>query len=187
MNYLLFIYRLIRNLAVLFCIALPLEISGWFILLVVLLFVPKTQLKLPRAFIWFDCADMYVGRDYSVYQAVCAQGYWARYLWLAWRNPCNYFGYTHLSFIFNSTGKYLIANPNEFNVGNTTGAIPGFRYIEYVQNDGTYYEYCWIKKWNSAKCLRFRMGWKIENNSNPINSYCQWVTVLQPYIDYSGK
>lgn len=191
--------RLLRNLAVLFFVALPLEISGWFILPIVLLFVPMSQIKLPSLFRWYDCSDMYNGRDYSTYAAVCREGYWARYTWLAWRNPCNYFGYFHLSFIFNSNGVYEVCNPAEFDVGNTTGARAGFRYIEYKQaelpsgafykleeKEKTYYEYCWIYKWSSKKCLRYRMGWKIGNNTNPVGSYCQWVCVLQPYIDYSG-
>ena len=184
--------RLIRNLLVLFCVAIPHEIIGWVVLPFVLLFVPKTQIKLPALFRWFDNADIYAGRDYSVYQYVCNQGYWARYLWLAWRNPCNYFGYFYLSFVFNARGKYTVFDPSQVNVGNTTGARAGYRYIEYVQLSpvssalDTYYEYCYIKKWSSTKCLRFRMGWKIGNNTNPVGSYCQWVCVLQPYIDYSG-
>ena len=183
--------RLIRNLLVLFAVALPLEISGWFILLVVMPFIPNSQVKLPALFRWYDCADMYNGRDPSTYLSVCKEGWWARYLWLAWRNPCNYFGYFHLSFIFNKTGKYTVCDPSQFDVGNTTGARAGYRYIEYVQvgitsPSDTYYEYYWIMKWSAKKCLRIRFGWKIGDNKNPIGSYCQWVACFQPYIDYSG-
>src|SRR5271165_4162626 len=188
----MFILRLIRNLFVLLCVAIPMEILGWFILPWVLLFVPNTQYKLPALFRWWDNADIYIGRDLSTYEAVCAQGYWARLAWLAWRNPANYFGYTVLSFQFNARGEYLVCNPKQFDVGNTTGAHAGYRYMLYEQKSPTggedeyYYEYCWIHKWSSTKCLRIRIGWKIENNFNPVGSYCQWCCVIQPFIDYSG-
>lgn len=143
---------------------------------------------------WFDNADMYIGRDASTYLNECLKGRWARYKWLAWRNPCNYFGYKHLAFVFNACGEYTVIDQSKFDVGNTTGAREGFRYIEYHQADpvkypkiNTYYEYYLIKKWSHTKCFRFRMGWKIANNSNKPGDYCQWVFAIQPYIDYSGK
>lgn len=191
---LLAIFRFVTQLLKFLIVVLPLMIAGWFILAILLLFIPNNDTKLPALFRWFDNVDGYIGRDTSVFDAVCAQGWWARYCWMAWRNPINYFGYMYLGFQFTSGGKYLSVDPSQFNVGDTSQA--GFRYIEYEQNDTSidaimlggkiYYEYCYIKKWSATKCLRFRFGWKIVNNSNPIGSYCQWVFVFQPHKAYTG-
>lgn len=192
------ILRFIRCLSILLCISIPLEVIGWFVLPVALLCASKTSLKLPSWARWLDCADMYFNRDTSVYQSVWDKGLWARYCWLGWRNPGNFFGYKYLSFQFNSTGKYLVCNPPEFNVGNTTGAHAGYRYMEYEQEeiitrlnvdswyDRKYYEYYIIHKWSSKKCMRIRFGWKIGDNKNPIGSWCEGVMCLQFFIDYSG-
>lgn len=187
------IFRFLKQLLKFFCVVLPLMISGWFVVAIALLFVSRNQFKLPAIFRWYDNADAYIGRDTSVYEVVCLQGYWARYCWLAWRNPINYFGYKYLGFQFLAHGDYTKYNPSEDDIGDNSRA--GFRHIEYEQwcfpnhscGKDKYYEYYLIHKWSANKCLRFRFGWKIVNNKNPIGSYCQWVLVFQPYKYYSGK
>lgn len=177
--------RFIKHLATFLFFVIPLMILGWLILPFVLLFVPKNQIRLPAVFKWFDSVDSYIGRDTSVYQSVCQQGYWARYTWIAFRNPINYVGYKVLGFQFNGTEMYYRYDPKQFDIGDTSRE--GFRSIEVMKDKNFYYEYYWIKKWSQTKCLRIRIGWKIVNNLNPIGSWCQWVLVFQPWKDYSGS
>lgn len=159
-------------------------IIGWLILPIILLFVSNTQYKLPALFRWWDCVDSYIGRDTSVYESICKKGYWARYTWLAFRNPINYFGYKVLGFQFDGTEMYFTYNPEEFDIGDTSK--PGERKIELLKNEKVYYEFYLIKKWSQTKCLRIRIGWKIKDNMNAIGSWCQWVFVFQFWKDYSG-
>lgn len=181
------IVRFLTQLLKFLFIVLPLMVSGWVVLAVLLLFIPRNEIKLPFLFRWYDNVDSYIGRDTSVYEAVCAKGWWARYCWMAWRNPINYAGYKLFGFQFTPDGFYSKVDSTQFSVGDTSA--PGFRFIEYRQAEDVkpYYEYYLIKKWSATKCLRFRFGWKIANVSNPIGSYCQWVMVFQPWKDYSGS
>lgn len=185
---LLFLSRLCWNLTKLFFICVPLEFLGIVILFFTLPLVRKFKskltlkqscrdnIKLPMFLRWFDNADIYVGRDYSTYYKVYIGPYWDWYYWLSIRNPLNYFGYKVL-------GKRIYPGAWKIHIGNQMvddRVISGFFYGE-IQNVYTYY---YVHKWNSTKCLRFRMGWKLTDNfdDNPV----QWVMTIQPWKDYNG-
>jgi hypothetical protein len=149
-------------------------------------------MALPRYLRWFDNADQFIGRDTSTYYGVTKSGKWNRYVWLAFRNPLNYFGYKIL-------GVEVIESPKLEDVwvhgnaitltevGDRKGEKSGVYYVEITIAGKTYYEYHMIQKWSTTKCLRFRMGHKIcDPSSNTTGSIIQWVFVLQPYKDYAG-
>ncbi len=184
---LLFLYRLFKHIDVFFVVCLPIMLLGIPMVAIALCFVSDTDYKLPRLFRWWDNADLYTGRDTSVYRAVCAKGKWARYSWLVFRNPMNYFDYFYLGFVWTTTGVYVHYNPKNDDVGD--GTRPGHRYIEVLLGNETYYEYYLIYKYPFAPhyCFRFRTGWKIGDNKNKKGSFTQWCLVLNPFMPYTGK
>lgn len=174
--------RLFTHLFVFFVVTVPLMIAGAIILAFV---VPLTwsfdKYRLPKLFRWFDSADPYVGRDTSTFDRVCEKGVWAKYTWLAWRNPINYFEYRWLGLQWLGSEFYLRHNPDEDNIGD--GTKSGMRYIEVSQNDKRYFEYYLIYQYPFAPqyCLRFRLGWKIKDLNNSLNSISQWCLVFNPF------
>lgn len=181
-----FIYRFIKHSLVFLFIMLPLMIVGAIVLFPYLPFVPNSQIKLNPLFIWWDNVDSYIDRDTSAYRAICNQGWWARYVYIAWRNPVNYFDYLTMGLLWNSSAIYTKYDPSEDDIGDTTRA--GLRHIEVMQDKKNYYEYYWIYQYPFKKyvCMRFRLGWKIKDKNNPPGSVSQWVFVISPWHNYSG-
>jgi len=178
---LIFLLRFLFNLTKLLVICLPLELIG-LILVPIALLIPTYSYRLPTYLRWFDSADWYTGRDTEIIETISVEGFWTRYYWLAIRNPLNYFGYKVLGHkVIDNTKGIQSGTPN---IGDTIGHVSGYQY----NTLDNIYEYYLIYKWNRSKCLRFRMGWKISNGpDNKINSYIQWVMVIQPYKDYTGE
>lgn len=167
-----FLIRFLQNLIIFLSISFPLEIIGWFLLLPICYLSKSNQL--PHYLKWFDNADSYLGRDVTTYEVIISYGWFNRYLWLAFRNPCNYFGYKILGF------QATFSIPRSI-VGDSINDIPGFQNIE----TPPYYEYYYIKKWSDTKCFRFRMGWKL-SDTKP-GDWVERVFVIQPYKSYSGN
>ncbi len=185
MEYIKFILRLIKHLGVLFLVLLPLEILGWVILLPICYLQGTSLEKLPVWLKWFDNADQYVGRNIDTYRSIYLSGWYNRYVWLAWRNPLNYFGYEVLGHKVSSKMSVLQQH-GDVSIGD--GTKSGFYYVECKDRDEILYEYYLIHKWSDTKCLRFRMGYKIKSpDSNLVDSVIQYVLVLQPYKDFWGK
>ena len=184
-------FRLIVHTGIFLFLLLPLMIVGAISLLFVCPFMPKTRLQLPVMFKWFDNVDSYIGRDTSVYQMKCMDGWWSRYCYIAWRNPINYFDYQYMGLLWDNTEIYTKYDPADDDVGDGTRA--GFRHIEVIRRtplyDQKYYEYYWIYQYPFAKhvCFRFRLGWKIGSNINNKGSISQWVYVISPWHNYTGK
>lgn len=183
----MFLLRFIK-FTFIFSLLVPLMLIGAILLLFVCPFVPNDKLRLPALFKWWDIVDDYIGRDTSVIKKIYAQGWWARYCYIAWRNPINYFDYVYLGLHWTGKEIYTFYNPSDDNVGDTTNARPGFRYIEISQGDKIYWEYylIWLYPFKQDTCLRFRMGWKIGNNKNPANTVSQWCFVISPFKTFSG-
>lgn len=182
MNKLLFLYRLLKHLMILFLISLPLQAVSLVVVPIILLKI-KDSIRFPYFFKWFDSADIWFGRDTSTYESIIKEGFLKRWYWLSLRNPLNYFGYKVL-------GKQVLASylPNVPTlIGDSKGKTVGFMYQEMNLGDTIGYEYYWIYKWNETHCLRFRLGYKIGNPAeNPFNSYIEQVFVFQPYKSYTG-
>lgn len=184
----LFLFRFIKHILVFFLICLPIMLAGIPMVAIAMLMIKNSDMKLPRLFRWWDNADLYLGRDTSAYRAVCAQGKWARYSWLVFRNPMNYFDYVNLGLKWMGGEYYSHYNPKDNDVGNSTNERPGFKYIEVIQVNSTYYEYYWVYKYAfwPTKCFRFRFGWKIGDNTNKPNTISQWCLVIAPIFPYWG-
>lgn len=190
-----FLFRLLKHLLILFFISLPLTLVGIVILPVCLIFSDIGAL--PLYLRWLDSADPYIGRDTTVITRINKGTYWSeysslwciwfnKYTWLAFRNPINYFSYRYLSFTWNS--PVITVFKGSLDVGDSTGDIPGFKYLEVKQDGSTFYEYYFIYKMNSRHCLRFRLGYKIGNPyRNKKGEIQQEVLVLQPYKSYAGN
>lgn len=177
-----FILRFCFHLSLFLFILCPLQLLGGIILLPTSYLVKNNPL--PTWLKWFDNADQYVGRDTSVYFAVRSSGWWNNYLWLAWRNPLNYFGYQVLGFIIQQ-GFIQTVYSGSANVGDGTGQLSGFYFSEVEQNGSTYYEYYFIIKYSTTTCFRFRMGHKIGSALPGV--LCQFVGVISPYHSYNGQ
>lgn len=192
-----FFIRLIINLFKLLVISIPLEILGIMILLIYLPLNPNVK-KLPNWLKWFDGADQYFGRSTETYNFIMSSSWWDKYIWLAWRNPCNYFGYKYLGFDlgeeYNLTEFVKIVNSSynpyiNKDIGDGEGCIPGFIYQEISANGKTYYEYYWIKAFkfrNEIKCIRFRMGYKLGQDIPLQSGRIQEVTIFSPFHSYNG-
>jgi len=193
-----FIIRFLKLLSSFIFIEIPLQLAGAILLL------PLCAIydigKLPRIFRYFDSADPFVGRDTSVIDSVSQLGWWAKYSWLAWRNPINYFEYTVLGFQFSAHFFAILTDsPPETShdgiriaeVGTSTGSVPGFFQAEIQLDKDIYYEYYWVYKYQlsvlKGKCFRFRIGHKIGHpRQNRQGSWCQHVLTINPFATYYG-
>lgn len=181
----LFIKRFILRTLMFFGICVPIMLLGSIILL---LFLPFSKHeKLPYFLKWWDCADFYVGRDPHTYREVVKKGWWARYTWLAWRNPMNYFEYRYMGMEYDPRSVWVLYDPQGDDVGDKSRA--GYRHIELTDSKGRgFYEYYWIYKYPFASnwCFRFRMGWKIKDKKRVHYQLIQWCFVIGPWFPYSG-
>ncbi len=183
---LLFTCRLIKHLFVLFIIIFPLQLLGVIVLLPVLT-VNRGSRQLPKVLRYFDNADMYIGRDTSVYDSVRDSGIWNQFVWLALRNPLNYFGYTVLGTCPQTSIEALEETISSERIGDTTS--PGFYHAEALIDGRRYFEYYWIYKYNMMPkyCFRLRLGHKLKYvKENKLNNYIQWVCVISPFHSYTG-
>lgn len=182
-----FVYRLIKGLTTFIIVILPLQLVGILILYPVCYLVgPK---PLPAFLRWFDNADQYIGRDTSVYFSVRDSGTANIYYWLAIRNPLNYFGYQVLGVTLSGTELQTLHTAlDSINVGDGTNDHEGLLYSEVKQEDKTYYEYYYIKKYaifKQIKCFRFRLGHKFTEISKN-SEHVQWCFIISPYHSYDG-
>lgn len=187
--------RFVRHLCIFLFVCLPLMLAGVVVLLFVCPFMAKDRLQLPRLVKWFDIVDAWIGRDVSVIRKIYAGGWWSRYVYCAWRNPINYFGYYYLGLNWNGAEEYTRYNPAEDKIN--TGNRQGFRHIEVrqpywdaemVEWDRKYYEYClvWVYPFAKPYCLYFRFGWKIVDKNNPRGTTSQWVLTINPFCTFTG-
>lgn len=172
------IYAIVHNVV---------AILGLPILAVVLLFIPRGSETLPKAFRWWDNGEMYykandepdglMGPDY--YRE--ARGtldkesisYWTiykeRFIWLALRNPADYFKYT-LGFTVKDKLTVLEDNGNVA-VGDHEGDPSGT--YKLVVKNGDHKEYWeWYTVWQypfTDWIFRLRWGWKIRDPHDDID------------------
>ena len=189
-----FLIRLIKHLLIFLVLSIPLQLFGAMILLAVLpMQRSKGLINLPYFLRWFDNADIYLGRNTETYEKITKGSFLQHYLWLAWRNPTNYFNYAILGFYLKSpvVTEYLckIMNNNTViensSIGDSTGDTSGIYYEEILVGTNTYYEYYAVFKWTSAHCMRFRMGYKLGQALS--EGWTEEVLVVSPWHSYSGQ
>lgn len=207
---LLFSIRLIKHLSIFLFISVPLQLIG------VLLLLPITACydigELPKILRWFDSADPFIGRDTSVIKQINrgTSKYYPhptleertklrltldKYLWLAWRNPTNYFEYKYLGvqaiLAFPPVVYRTYLNNNDIGkeIGDHRNDAPGYEYIEMQINNKIYYEYYAIIPMNypliKKKALRFRMGHKLLGTRNW--EWVQHAFVFNPVHPYEPE
>lgn len=190
-----FIYRFIKHLSILLFLSIPLQLVSVLVLICIVPFTTKASgiSLLPKYLKWFDNADYYVGRDYTAYTAVCESGWKARYIYLVWTNPTNYFGYVVLGFKISQSITFTESNQpistlQTTPVGDTTN--PGYMHIEYNIDNSVRYEYYYIKAYKifgQERCFRMRIGHKLglptEMN---IGDQIEQVFVISPFHSYTG-
>lgn len=162
------IKNIFRILAVT-CIALPLELSAYIVVPLILLFVGKDDKRLPRAFRWYD--DWKYGIDGDEYWVnpnqkdkpptkEAAQTYKWRLKWLL-RNKATTFMHEIVGVRLLPKGKIIQYGDDETEdqpVGHS-----GFQYIEYHYDGKMWPCYYWVRQWGSTgRCIRFYCGWKLK-------------------------
>lgn len=170
------LYRVLIHTAKFLLIKIPMQLLGMVVLAPVLVFVPKNAQHLPKAFKWLDNADYYrkvVGEQtdgLSGDPGIRARwknpdGWLARYYWLAIRNPINYFQYYKLGVSYRlqdidkitySGNRYTSDWIRDRDVPNN-----GLFLCEVVLGGRTYWEIYLVINHLSDRCLRLRLGWKI--------------------------
>ncbi len=214
MRLFLFIYRVLIHFSIFLFISLPLQLLGAIVLIPV---VPFYDIgKLPFLFRWFDSVDTYTNRDLWTINLINGGG-WIddpitpsgtysghqllinKYVWLAWRNPINYFSYKVLGIqvqgevITTLNNLYpLIPVPlNEsIEIGDTEGNYPGIQSVEMAINNKTYYEYymaCPYTIFGATRCIRIRIGYKLTDFVLVNGALIEEVFVISPFHSYSGK
>jgi len=199
----LFLLRLVKHLSIYLLVLLPLELIGAVIGGLYLFFTPLHKGALPKWLNWYNnYHDEYPGEQ------------WELYNWLFFRNPLNMFQYTYLGYTcpswtlptyvsYGGRGKkdwphvrdsaVVIGSP----VGD--GLREGFQYIEYQhywhctllnpRAHITAYSYYFIWKYTIQgvnKCVRFRLGHKLDEKPVPGKTY-QWVLTFSPGTTYTGE
>lgn len=101
--------------------------------------------------------------------------YWLEFNWLVLRNPIN-----------NFAGHVLAAAMRDYDVWGDEPIGDKVAGGFYGVKMGPYWEYYWIKPYTifgSRRCVRARIGWKINGTTTPEASF---VFVLNPWKTYRG-
>lgn len=142
--------------------------------------------SLPKVLRWFDNHTIYLNN--GVYDATSVdglsggyeyrkwaknpEGFLARYLWLAWRNPVNYFQTFVLGYAPSKNCKHY--KESRF------PAVPPYNDY-YIELDNGVWERSYFKpiKWLKKFALRLRIGYKLKHDDGlsqiNSNSPAQWV------------
>ena len=216
------IKRIFLHTLIFFCVLTPLKLVGLLVLPWVLLFVPRDREYLPKLFRWFDNQEYHYAIDKldpeidglagdKLYRSQRNlrddSGFWKlwyeRFIWLAIRNPVNYFQYAvlglHVSAGYELLYHYttLPSDSWKLQVGNTKNMYCGFARHDirsYMKPKRDYWEYYWVKPYNlfgTRRCIRLRMGWKIGNIKNLDDHFLQSKAVqftynLNPWKTFEG-
>lgn len=185
-----FLIRLMINICLFLVVELPLQLLGISILLPICYFYNLGQF--PKIVRWFDIADFYTTRDTSSAQLVNTQGILAKFVYCAFRNPINYFGYFIEGLKFAPPIRILLDstyNASGIDVGTSSNNTGGLFHTEIIIDEKKYYEYYFIYPYKLLKgnCFRYRMGWKIDHPmSNTPYSTIQKVFTINPFATFSG-
>ena len=108
----------------------------------------------------------------------CGDSWWCAYQWFALRNPTNNLSHW---LGFKSEGKAIFIDGTSRKIGDTKAE--GWYYL----CERLAWEVYYIKAYSvfgQRKCLRVRVGWKINNADN--GELCPFCFVISPFHEYSG-
>ena len=100
------------------------------------------------------------------------KGYWQEFLWLVYRNPVN--NLMAITLAANQTMPVIIRG----NAAIGDKVRGGFYYAK-MRN---FWEYYWVRPYGN-RCIRVRIGWKIQGNDTALASY---VFAINPWKKYTG-
>lgn len=186
-------------------VTIPLQLVGILMLPFILPFISKDSETLPSIFRWFDNAEIPLGigsqddglagpkyyRDPAIasYKKFLFSDYLAlllcRYIWLAFRNPINYFQYKVIGICIPKEGIEVVqlGNPR---IGNKSGDVSGVSHLIIKISNKTYYDYYKVIKLWSGRCLRIRLGHKLDKPEECTpGQYKQFVCTLNLAV-YEG-
>lgn len=173
------IYRFVKHFIV-WCLQELLVLAGIPILAIALLFVPRNATKLPYFLRWFDSWDVGLSGNGDYYASQKdPTGWWARFNWLALRNPINYFNYKYLA-----VDDHLHEITRSGHDNKTVLTDGGYSYVEMAEcvTGKVYYEYILEYKYHlfgKPVSFRFRLGWKFAGRSH--DGKYQWVLQFHPF------
>ena len=190
-------------------IKIPMQLLGMIVLAPLLLFIPRDKEYLPKYFKWFDNADYYRKPKGSQIDGLSGDpgyrnqfkdptGWWARYCWLALRNPINYFQYYKLGVAYELGNISDISySGNRFTsdwIRKGGSNNSGLFVAEVRIRNRTYWELYWVFNWSDDRCLRLRLGWKINQVPEKSiydqvveNRHFQFTFNLHPYKEIQDR
>lgn len=128
--------------------------------------------RLPRWLHWFDNDREPYGdtaRRPAIDAATGIRRAWLRFWWLAIRNPATNFGYLPwvgfpqtLDVWYQQQGNPKTSDQGEAGWKFVQALLPGSTMFELVA-----FELYIVKRWSATRCLRVRLGWKIDHNFIP--------------------
>lgn len=189
--------RFLRHFLVFVALVLPLTVVGWIILYPVLLCLPREANNLPRFLRWFDNVDNdgLIGdranqeRNYKL--GIDPFGDFAKYKWIAFRNPVQGFKYLFLGINILDIGYIVAENKPDIGgeiVGDYTSG--GTLFATTFNGARKYYEYYLIKPhriFNKNLCIRARFGWKLAGLGDKPRTHVSWTFAFNPVHTYRGK
>ena len=163
-------FKHVKNLIRIFImsiITLPVELSAYIIVPIVLLFVSKDDNNLPTMFSWYDDwkyginGDPYwQGSDHAGSEEK-ARTYWWRVKWLT-RNKATTFFHNVVGVKIDPAG-YINHYGDPATEDQPLGHS-GWQYIEYHKDGKMWPCYYFVYQYgNSSKCLRAYWGWKLKD------------------------
>lgn len=149
--------------------------------------------RLPWFLQWFDNDREPYGdtaRRPAIAAATGIRHAWLRYWWLAIRNPANNFGYLPwVGFAQTLAPRYQqLGNPRTSDQGEA-----GWKFVRALQQPSgklMAFELYIVAPWSATRCLRVRLGWKIDHNIEPLyrrrdGTTAQLVVVINPFDSFT--
>ena len=153
-----------------FLIAIPLELSSFIIVPIILLFCKKEDEHLPKFFSWYDEPNWGINGDYGWkkdhFQEPENRTWWARVRWL-WRNRINGYQITKQGYNVEKTDistLRVLGDPNATSVKGRADTFCVVRVKNVSQKE--YFSLYYEKRWCKYFYLRMYIGWKLMDISN---------------------
>jgi len=204
------IYRIIKQLLTLLIINIPLQLLGIPIVAIELLFHLHDKrlnncLDQRLLLKWFDNGDEkdliyglngdlgYQHTNNITVKSTKWEIYKARFIWLAIRNPLNYYKYRVIGVRTSKLGRITYQKNYIQGIGNNPLLeVSDWHYagVRIIDLDKGGWEVYIVYKYpfKQDRCLRIRMGYKLgHNRRDTTRLYTQWVCAIQPWKSYIGK
>lgn len=124
-------------------------------------------------------------REPDIKAATGLKKLWLRYVWLALRNPGNNYGY---SVGFPQVPHTWYAFKGDIQTSDQ--GHPGWKLVKaYQDGEWVAFEFYLVWAWAKTRCLRVRLGWKIDDNvyrKIEDGSMAQIVCVINPFMTYEN-